>query len=341
MLEVPTPSSPSSPVTPAPSPPQAYSAPEPAFSGTLASFGSLLSDAWSYYKAIFATIFPLLAAALIIGTILPMFSEFLEGGYGALTIGLSILGVLVNLVLLGAVIPLAILAALAQRWEGVTVPLSEILVKVRGLFIPYAVIGILMGLALFGGYILLVIPGIIMSIWLGMSQYVLVVEGRRGFSALLRSMGLVLGSSWGVFWRLTGISIVLAFLGFLLNLPAVGLQFFSVFEVFQEAQEGVSPEEAERLFEESFGQAGIRSAISSLWQGVVQLLLMPFPLAFGFALFQDLKRVKGDSVAEDKRGLLKIFFVIGIIGVVALIGFLLLLAVSFPFLLEGNELPYI
>jgi hypothetical protein len=72
-------------------------------------------------------------------------------------------------------------------------------------------VGILMGLAIVAGFILLVIPGLFVLTRLSVAVPSLVVEGRRGGSALSRSWNLVRGHGWHVFgtlvvaWILTGL----------------------------------------------------------------------------------------------------------------------------------------
>ena len=63
---------------------------------------------------------------------------------------------------------------------------------------------LLVGLAVAGGLILLVIPGLIFLIFLSVSVPVLIVENRRGPSAMSRSWNLVKGH----FWHAVGVIIV-------------------------------------------------------------------------------------------------------------------------------------
>lgn len=58
------------------------------------------------------------------------------------------------------------------------------------------------GLVVFGGTLLLIIPGIIFSLWYSFILYVLVLDDKRGWSALSASKALVSGRWWATWWRL-------------------------------------------------------------------------------------------------------------------------------------------
>jgi len=66
----------------------------------------------------------------------------------------------------------------------------------------------LTGAIIWGGFILLIIPGIIISIYIVLSQMALVLEGKTGLSALLRSRELVYGNWWPVFGRILGTQLI-------------------------------------------------------------------------------------------------------------------------------------
>ncbi len=84
---------------------------------------------------------------------------------------------------------------------------SSVKAAVQWLFknaVPLLFVYILSGLIIFGGIILFIIPGIIAAISLTFAQYVYVVEGKRGMSALLSSRALVKGRFWMVFRKIIG-----------------------------------------------------------------------------------------------------------------------------------------
>jgi hypothetical protein len=61
-------------------------------------------------------------------------------------------------------------------------------------------------LAVIGGFILFIIPGFIVLVTLYFSQYIYVVEGKRGMSALVRSRALVKGHWFEVLKKIVGLT---------------------------------------------------------------------------------------------------------------------------------------
>lgn len=80
--------------------------------------------------------------------------------------------------------------------------------------IPLALVLILFFLIIIGGIILFVIPAIIFAVWFNFVTYAVVLEGKKGFSALSFSRQLVSGHWWEVFWR----NLVLFLLVFVISL---------------------------------------------------------------------------------------------------------------------------
>lgn len=64
---------------------------------------------------------------------------------------------------------------------------------------PFVLVSVLQVLAIAVGVVLLVVPGILAYVWLYFSQYALIFDGRRSWSALLHSRDLMRGS----FFRVT------------------------------------------------------------------------------------------------------------------------------------------
>jgi hypothetical protein len=75
----------------------------------------------------------------------------------------------------------------------------------RNIF-KYAWLAVLSALVVWGGFVLLIIPGLIFTIYLYLSQYVLTIEGKTGFTAMTRSQQLISGAWWPVLSRLAGVS---------------------------------------------------------------------------------------------------------------------------------------
>ncbi len=75
--------------------------------------------------------------------------------------------------------------------------------NIFGIFFVY----LLTMLTVLGGFILFVIPGFVVLISLYFSQYIFVVEGKRGMSALERSRAIVKGRWWQVLKKIIGLTL--------------------------------------------------------------------------------------------------------------------------------------
>ncbi len=67
---------------------------------------------------------------------------------------------------------------------------------------PVIYTSLLVMVIILGGTILFIIPGIIFGIWFSFTFYTVILEGKRGASALKASKEMVTGRWWGIFWRL-------------------------------------------------------------------------------------------------------------------------------------------
>ena len=81
---------------------------------------------------------------------------------------------------------------------------------------PFVWVSVLQVLAIAVGAVLLVVPGVLAYVWLYFSQYALIFDGRRGWSALLYSRDLMRGSFFRVALR------IVVFLAVLVGLQLVG-----------------------------------------------------------------------------------------------------------------------
>jgi len=65
----------------------------------------------------------------------------------------------------------------------------------------------------YGSIVLLVIPGILVGVYTCLSLFTFVIDGKRGFGALIESYSLVKGRWWATFGRLVLLAIVCAVAG--------------------------------------------------------------------------------------------------------------------------------
>ncbi|MCL4405528.1 hypothetical protein M1295_03150 [Patescibacteria group bacterium] len=158
----------------------------------LIPIGSLLRRSWHRYNRQFDTliwipVLPSLAVAL--ASYLGLFSGGLAG---TLAIGVNIIGFVLSL-----------LAALALTYAAQNdKQFGESYWYALGNLLPYFWVYVLSLALMSGGLFLLIIPAAVLAVWLAFTEYVFVVEGARGLSALLKSKEYVRGRFWPVVLRL-------------------------------------------------------------------------------------------------------------------------------------------
>lgn len=138
-----------------------------------------------------------------------------------------------------------------------------------------------------GGLLFFVIPGIVFSVWFMFSQFILVVEDKRGLDALIRNRDLFKGYGIDVLKYLLILSGITIIPVFLVNLLTQGILF------------------------ESFAQG--MSSLSSIFFSV-------FSNIFFFLFFENLREVKKDEEIEEPSKKRKAKYV-----AVASLGFVLFL----------------
>jgi hypothetical protein len=106
----------------------------------------------------------------------------------------------------------------------------------------------------------LIIPAIIFAVYYGFAQYVLLVEGKRPFSAIERSYDLVRGYWWPVFGRFVLIFAVALFINWILSMPMSGME------------------------EDSAGYLAYSLLLNLIWA-----VLSPYFLIYSYKIYQSLK----------------------------------------------------
>lgn len=304
------------PLQPAPAPPSS-----PALSG----FGELLSLAWREYLWLLKQIWPLLLVIFVLGSAIPSFlASLVPKEAQVITVSVSVVLGLLAGVVATLFLPVTGLLFLKAKSDNLAIDLSSAFRASRHLLWPFAWLLLLSNLVTLGGFLLLVIPGIMASVWMSFSMFALIFEGRKGLDALLRSAGLVIGNSWGVFWRWLGFVAVVLLLTGILSIPGflfAGVSFLGNLpeQNLEAPQDAVNPFSF-NFSEEQLVKAGENASdIASVWGNLVDLAVAPFGMAFGFALFEDLRRVKGAVVAEERRRQFKLFAALGIVAIALLI----------------------
>lgn len=83
--------------------------------------------------------------------------------------------------------------------------------KAKDLIMPVLLVALLQILVTIGGLILLIIPGILFFVWFSLSQFTVMLDGKRGFEALQTSKSMVKGRFWKVVSLFFGGTVVIFF----------------------------------------------------------------------------------------------------------------------------------
>ena len=166
--------------------------------GELYTIGKLIQDSISVVKRDFRVLLEIALLSIIFSLI---FDSFFYGGLAAahrsdsfLSVFLSFLNVVIALFFAAAGI-----SAINNLSENRPITLSGSLRAAFEKYPFYLWVSILTWLAVIGGLILLIVPGIIFGVWFTFSGYTVMLEDRKGLSALRRSKQLVKGNGWYVF----------------------------------------------------------------------------------------------------------------------------------------------
>lgn len=166
--------------------------------GELYTIGKLIRDSISVIRRDFRI---LLGIALLSIFFSLIFHSFLYGGATTnhhsgsfLSVFLSFLNIIVSVFF-----SIAGIFAVNSLSENRPVTLGESFRAALKKYPYYLWVTILVLLAFYGGFILLIIPGIIFGVWFAFSGYTVMLEDKRGLSALKRSKQLVKGNGWYIF----------------------------------------------------------------------------------------------------------------------------------------------
>lgn len=158
-----------------------------------------------------------------------------------------------------------------------------------------------------GGMVLLLIPGIIIWIRVSLANYALFVDERRGFSALALSWHYVRGRGKSLFWRYFLFGILLS---------GIGLALASIIEGPQAIQSLAAGRHVS-------GNPPVFSQIMGTLYS--NLVAVPMVLIYGYLLYTTFKEHKPSLSERDERQIkkrLKVFAMMGVGVIVAIIGFL-------------------
>ena len=270
---------------------------------------SLFSSSWAYYRRLLPRLFPVLLSLFLIQFLI-IVTEILTRIVRAPELLLALLILLITLSLLSWILslfifPLTILLSLSSLSNNQELRFRALLPRAFILLLPFALVITLSTIVILGAFTLLIIPGLIMAVWLSLVMVVLVIEDKRGFDALFRSISLVRGSTTRVFLILFSLTLFLAFLSFLFNLPAS--LFANWFLSLGVNLEGPLLTYIPQLLI----LVRVVEGATTLWITIGELLIFPFGLTFTFLLYQRLREAKGDNIPPSHTLLVKLSVVLG------------------------------
>lgn len=222
----------------------------------------LLAEAVQIYKQKFWVLLSLAAIPLL----LSLLSSILEGGSPEnKSINPFSFLVWLALIVLGLWTSVSLFYVVNNR--GQSIGFKEAMANGWPRIISFFWVSFLVGLISIVGFILVIIPGIIFSVWYVLSEYIFVAENLKGMAALRRSKELVRGFWWKVFWRFVGFGLIV----FIVMIPVM-----AVAEILDSS--------GSMLLGEILGL-------------VINALIAPLGIVYGFLIYENLKRVKDGSLA--------------------------------------------
>lgn len=239
------------------------------FDKKLSDPGVLLENTWSIYKSRFWTFVGILLAPtlIVILVIAALIGGFLNLKSLELalweTIFFIFLGVLLLFIVLLAQIWGQISLVYAIKDKKGKIGIIEAYKRAWPKILSYLWISILVGLITSAGFILLIVPGIIFMVWFGFASFILVVEGIKGRSALLKSKEYVKGRWWPVFGRILFISIIVGITGSLVG--SIAGQIFKLIDI---------------------------SWLENIGSSIVSIFIIPFSVIYSFLIYKNLKLLK-------------------------------------------------
>lgn len=264
---------------------------------------ALFSSAWNLFKKNWKIL------ALIAVT--PSVGSFI-GELGALTHSIvpAVIGGLISLA--SAIFSIAMGPAIVNAIHRLSTE-SGVVLKIKdqykvgfGFFWSVVLIGIINGLVFFGSVFLLVIPAIIVTVYASLYVFTLVIDGKKGFSALTESYSLVKGRWWPVFGRMMFLALVM--LIFWLILAGLGFVLGIIFGIH-----------APIVHTAAMVAPTVGGIILGFIINIVQVsVLVPIVIAYLYGLYTSLKatRVVGVETNAFKKWLVA-FICVGVIAVIA------------------------
>lgn len=253
-------------------------------SGTFKTYGKKWQAILIISLCYFLSLAAILIAGMIVAIIVAIVSSVTNNSVLAIATGgvAAMIGIAL-IILFFSWLSAAMIVVLRDRHESLGV--IEIFKRARPYAIPSLWVSILSMPVILFGYVFFIIPGIIFSIWFMFSRYAVISDNERGISALIKSREYGRGHFWSIF--------LLVLLGIL-----------------------------SMLFIDSVTQAISRSLgapIGNFLELIFNFLFSPVTTIYYYLIFEDLKRIKGDSIPAITKGQKNFIVSIGTLGLIVIL----------------------
>lgn len=161
------------------------------------------------------------------------------------------------------------------------VALGEAYRLAKSKFFSYAWVSALVGIIVMGGFVMAVVPAVIFSVWFSLSSYILVIEGRKGLDALLKSKEYVRGYWWPVLFRVLAVGIPMGII-------SVGVSYIAAL----------------------FGKNAVEFGAA-----LIQIFLSPLVAAYYYSFYRALSSLKPEVATSAPSGNRKFFIFSGVLGI--------------------------
>ncbi|MES2315109.1 MAG: hypothetical protein V4524_04215 [Patescibacteria group bacterium] len=273
---------------------------------------ALLSSSWLFFKSHWQVLVSIVVIPNVLNYVA---SLFLQTGtpvtvfFGAfISIGAMILSV-------------AMAAAVVRSVQTLSSDSTQALsVKTQykigfGYFWSLVFLALISGLATMGGFMLLVVPGIIVSVYGSMYAYALIIDGKKGFSALTESYSLVYGRWSAVFGRL----FILAAVAVIIQIVFSGI-YFLIALLFGVNIYSIAAAHAQLPV--------LITLVGFVFNLAVQAVVGPIAIIYTYRLYLSLKATRQAEVSAGtfKRWLVAlmiigpILFILSIVALVTIVG---------------------
>lgn len=299
---------------------------------------SLIKQSLSFYKknfkklvAIGATLLVLMVVeGLIMKLLFPGISDgntffiTLSAGSRIFFVVLIFIGAIVNVVA-QIIIQISFIKAASEYDGGASASVKDIFRSSFSLFWSFIWVTILSALVFFGSGVFLLVPAIILGIYMSMSTYVLVIDGKKGLSALTTSFHYVRGNWWRVLGRvlaMVAILLVIALVVVAIVLLIVALSGAISFASMNDFIASVV----------TLAEALDKSEVINLLIGIVMnfiayCVLAPICTFYSYSIYKHLKAKKSAPEATELKTVRAWFMGLSIFGLVVSVIFIVFMTV--------------